>query len=203
MRRIGKGESLWGKCTKPRVARLTPAGLCQGFAGRSSPSGTLRALLIPTASAPGGAARSACPAHVTAARTRAARPGGACKRPVWTRHGFAVAREGLRSPSARLPASGGPRRGAGSAFPWPTAFHFALQSRPSLLSRSPAAGLDRRRCATPARRHASGQAVTISSPLRGCGIRPGLAFGFPAVMSPCSSPKPRRRPSGRSLRGDS
>lgn len=42
------------------AARLTPAGLCQGFAIRSSPSGTLRALLIPATSAPGGAARSTC-----------------------------------------------------------------------------------------------------------------------------------------------
>ncbi len=34
------------------AARLTPAGLCQGFAVRSSPTGTLRALLIPASSAP-------------------------------------------------------------------------------------------------------------------------------------------------------
>lgn len=121
MPRIGKGECLWGKCIKPRAARLMPAGLCQGFAGRSSPAGTLRALLIlpslrsASASAPGGAARSACPLHVAAMQPRAARPVRACERPVWPRHGFAVAREG-RSPWVRLAAHGGPRRGAGNRF---------------------------------------------------------------------------------------
>ena len=67
------------------AARQTPAGLRQGFTVRSSPSGTLRALLIlpslcsAAASALGGAARVACPSHVTAKRTRAARLGKACK----------------------------------------------------------------------------------------------------------------------------
>lgn len=66
MRRIAKGEGLWGKFSSPWAARLMPVGLCQGFALRSSPAGTLRALLIlpslrsAAASAPGGAARFAC-----------------------------------------------------------------------------------------------------------------------------------------------
>lgn len=62
-----------------------------------------------------GATRSACPLHVAAMQPLAARPVRACERPVWPRHGFAVAREG-RSPWVRLAAHGGPRRGAGSHF---------------------------------------------------------------------------------------
>lgn len=138
-------------------------------------------------------------------------PGWAYGKAFQPRHGFAVARK-WRSPPVRLAAHGGPRHGAGSAFSWPTAFRFALQSRPSLLSRSPAAGLDRRRCASPATCHASGQAVTISSPLRGrlrrsryAGLRYPSRLGLRLprchvpLLQPETPPAPLR---GRSLRGD-
>lgn len=63
MPRIGKGECLWGKCTKPWAARLMPAGLSSQ--ATEPMVSALRASILPSlrsasASAPGGAARSAC-----------------------------------------------------------------------------------------------------------------------------------------------
>ncbi len=150
-----------------------------------------------------GAARSACPAHVTAARTRAARPVRACQGPVWPRHACGVARE-WRSPWVRLAAHGGPRRGAGTRFrgrfPFldcPSKPPIAAQSldggglRPATVRPSPATGHANR----PAIRHkwpaATGYAGLYS-----------VCRTAPVFMPRCSSPKPRHRPAGRSLRGD-
>jgi len=137
-----------------RVSGLAPAGFNPSLA------------LLGCRLRAGGAARSACPSHTTALPSCAARPSWLARR-LFSLATAAPSRGRGADPVVRLAAHGGPRRGAESAFSWSTAFRFVLQSRQSLLSRSPAAGLDRRRCASPATRHASGQAVTISSPLRG------------------------------------
>lgn len=72
----------------------------------------------------------------------------------------------------------------------------ALRGRPLLLSRSPAAALDRLRCAPPAWARASGQGCGISSAATRPPVILAPAFGFPAVTRPCSAPKPRWRPFG-------
>lgn len=147
-----------------------------------------------------GAARSACPLHVTATRTRAARPVRACQGPKWPRHACGVARE-WRNPLVRLAAHGGPRRGAGIRFRGRSPF-LDCPSKPPIAAQSLDGGGLR---PAPLR-----SACTVScQPARlrhilacGCGnARLGPA-GFPSVMPRCSSPKPRHRPSGRSLRGD-
>lgn len=135
--RIRTGESLWGNDTTPWAARLAPAGLSSRaiepmvstlFGLQSLPPPRRRRCALRLPFAHHGLAVVCCA------------PGWAYNKAFQPRHGFAVAREG-RSPLVRLAAHGGPRRGAGSAFSWSIAFRFALQSRPSLLSRSPAAGL--------------------------------------------------------------
>lgn len=209
--RIRIGESLWGNVTAPWAARLTPAGLSSRaiepmvspllapFGLQSLPPPRRRRCALRLPFAHHGIAVVCCA------------PSWACGKSFQPRHGCAVAREGA-GPLVRLAAHDGPRRGAGSAFSWPIAFRFALQSRPSLLSRSPAAGLDRRRCASPATCHASGQAVTISSPLWGrlrrsrcAGLRYPSRLGLRLprchvpLLQPETPPAPLR---GRSLCGD-
>ena len=78
----------------------------------------------------------------------------------------------------------------------------ASRSRPSLLSRSMAAGLDRA-ASRPAMSHASRPAIRHKWPsATGFAGLYSVRRTAPAVMPHCSSPKPRHRPSGRSLRGD-
>ncbi|BBN88860.1 hypothetical protein AZSP09_18830 [Azospira sp. I09] len=144
MPRIGKGECLWGKFPTSRAARLTPAGLCQGFAMRSSPAGTLCALLIPAASAP-EALRAPLALRTSPLRGHVLR----------ALFGLAKGLYGLATPAASRGSGAAlgcaSRRTAGRAVVLepvsvvvPLSL-IALQSRPSLLSRSMAAGLDRRR----------------------------------------------------------
>lgn len=64
-----------------RAALLSPAGLCQGIAMRSSPAGTLRALLIPATFAP-----EALRARCGLARARRGRHGGAVTAKVARQH---------------------------------------------------------------------------------------------------------------------
>lgn len=148
-----------------------------------------------------GAARFACPLHVAAMQPRAARPVRACERPVWPRHGFAVAREG-RSPWVRLAAHGGPGRGAGNHFRDRSPF-LDCPSEPPIAAQSLDGGGLR---PAPLRSacNASCQRAGLRLKAAPCGrfLMLAPAFGFPAVMPPCSSPKPRHRPAGRSLRGD-
>lgn len=145
-----------------------------------------------------GAARSACPLHVTAARSRAARPARACQRPKWPRHACGVARE-WRSPWVRLTAHGGPRRGAGIRFRGRSPF-LDCPSKPPIAARSlDGGGL---RPATMKPSPATGHANRLgTAPYPRC-APVMLALETPVVMPRCSSPKPRHRPSGRSLRGD-
>ncbi len=196
MPRIGKGECLWGKFPTSRAARLTPAGLCQGFAMRSSPAGTLCALLIPAASAP-EALRAPLALRTSPLRGHVLR----------ALFGLAKGLYGLATPAAsrgRGTALGGPRRGAGSRFRGRSPFldcpskpPIAAQSldggglRPATVRPSPATGHANR----PAIRHkwpaATGYAGLYS-----------VRRTAPVFMPRCSSPKPRHRPAGRSLRGD-
>lgn len=155
-------------------------------------------------SALAGAGRSRLRASRCASLTlRTSRP---CRHVLRTLLGLRMAY--LASP--RLPPSRGRAQpfcaplGARRAAPWcwrpvsgvdhPSLI--ALQSRPSLLSRSPAAVLDRLRCAPPAWARASGQGCGISSAAARPPVILALAFGFPAVTPPCSAPKPRWRPFG-------
>lgn len=160
-----------------------PAGLC--------PAGEIPATSAPGAARPLPSARHRCAVTCCAPRR-------ACGN-AFSLATAAPSRGSGRSPLARLTASGGPRRGAGSAFSWPTAFRFALQSRPSLLSRSPSAGLDRARCAlqgvTPA-----GAGCAISSPFHGSGnARRRIPRCHASLRQPETPPAPLR---GRSLRSD-
>jgi hypothetical protein len=165
---IAKGECLWGRFPTFMAARLTPAGLCQGFAMRSSPTGTRCALLIPAA--------SALPALRASLALCTSLP---CSHVLRARCGLAKGLYGLAtaSPSRGRGAALGcaSRRTAGRAVVLETVSVavplslIALRSRPSLLSRSMAAGLDRLRCAPPATRHASG---------RDCALKPLPAVAF-------------------------
>ena len=116
-----------------------------------------------------GATRSACPLHVALL----------CSHVLRARRGLDKGLYGLAtaSPSRGRGAARGcaSRRTAGRAVVLETIFVIvplsliALRSRPSLLSRSMAAGLDRLRCAPPATRHASG---------RDCALKPLPAVAF-------------------------
>lgn len=144
-----------------------------GYRFCSSPTGTLRALLILPSRCSAAASAPVALRTPLALRTSPLR-GHVLRAPAGLAKGLyglatpAASRGGGACPLVRLAAHGGPRRGAGNTFPRSIAFRFALQSRPSLLSRSTAAGLDRARCAlqgaTPA-----GSGCAISSPLRGSG----------------------------------
>jgi len=188
-----------------------PVGLCQGFAIRSSPAGTLCALLIlpsrcsASASAPGGAARSAChgnppfpqpdrapgqggralysPAAWAGSPLRAGlwKPWIACARPLLRRR--------LAARPAALPEPGQPRHACGVArkgrYAPPDGRGASSRQRQvgAAASTAPLRFACINSCQRASRDHILARWVACGDPAaRDCGIRPALACGFPAVI---------------------
>lgn len=99
----------------------------------------------------------------------------------------------------RCAALDGPRRDAGSRFPGRPPF-LDCPSEPPIVAQSlDGGGIRPALRACKVTRQVAGLRHILAC---GCGnARPG-PVGYPPVTPPCSMPKPRHRPSGRSLRDD-
>lgn len=171
---------------RPGFRRERPGLGAWPFGLQSLPPPRLVALRVP------------CLSHVTAMRSHAARAGGAYE--AYTASPLLCSREGMARPFSS-PCGALLRRTVvletvSVVVPLSLIAH---RSRPSLLVRSMAAGLD-----------GDDEAVTCNVSRQPARTAPYpryapvmLALETPVVMPPCSGPKPRHRPAGRSLRGDS